>query len=523
MAGFLELVRPLGMTKLGLGFRWIGAVGTLAALGGCVSEADPVKATLAAEPPIFTEGTRLKAVYQEVEGAPPLFRNWYDTELEVDCSFRDVGLLDRLVCFPTDALGHEAHLFADDGCQEPLAEELASCARPRFVIHWPSFQEPCGTTAQLFEVGAVVPKELLHYVDSSSGGCRVSSASPSEYKYDEFYRFGREIPLDTLVSGVYEHAAGPGRIVPVTIVASDGSRQVADQSGQGAYQPSLAWDTKRKELVSTILAAGHWYPDAPYEMGVFSDSECSVPAAIGPSCGSLKVAHESFERSTNTCGNSEPSQFFELGAPVAEPTVDYYQDGSCVLDAAGLESPATNPSLSVFAVGEPVPTSAFALEEHVLTGTGQVQLVRQGTKDGAPTSLVGFFDTVHEVPCSLMEAADGKTRCLPAVATATNLFADPACAQAVLDQSSAAGACTVTPSFASINEVVSERADACSSPRLRARVYPVTGRYEGMLYATDANGCRELVSTDLWPGQLLATGPEVSPKEFARGRSVRPD
>ena len=32
----------------------------------------------APDPGVFVEGTRLKAVYQQVEGAPPLFLNWYD-------------------------------------------------------------------------------------------------------------------------------------------------------------------------------------------------------------------------------------------------------------------------------------------------------------------------------------------------------------------------------------------------------------------------------------------------------------
>lgn len=512
------------MTKFGRGLRGIGAVATLAAaLGGCGSQAEPAEAGLTGEPAIFSEGTRLKAVYQEVEGAPPLFLNWYDTELGVDCSFKDIGLLDRLVCFPIDALAHEAHLFADDACQEPLAEVPASCSRARFVAHWPSFEEPCGTTVQLFELGAVVPKDPLYYTDSSHD-CALDPVPPAHRSYEEFHRIGREIPIDTLVSGVYEHASGPGRIVPVTIVASDGSGQTADGAQWPFDQPSLAWDTARKELVSTVLAAGHWYPDAPYEMGAFADADCTVPAAIGPSCGSLQVAHESFERSTNTCGNSEPSQFFELGAKAAKPRTNYYQDGSCVLDAEGSESPATNPSLSVFTVGAKVATSAFALEEHVLTGTGQVQLVRHGTKDGAPTSLVGFFDTIHETPCSLMEASDGKERCLPAAATATGHFSDPACSQMILRPSTPPDDCSRAPSFVSISEVVSGAADGCASPRVRAHIYPVAAPYEGMLYTIDANGCAELFATDLLPQEsFLAVGPEISPKKFARGRTVRPE
>src|SRR4029079_15726538 len=54
----------------------------------------------------FKDGTRLKAVYQRIEGAPPFLLNWYDTQLAVDCTFVDLGRPDRrLFCFPSDPAG----------------------------------------------------------------------------------------------------------------------------------------------------------------------------------------------------------------------------------------------------------------------------------------------------------------------------------------------------------------------------------------------------------------------------------
>src|SRR4029078_677364 len=82
--------------------------GTVAlALAGCIGFG-----AACSDPPApradgsFQDGTRLKAGYQRIEGAPSFLLNWYDTQLAVDCTFVDLGRPDRrLFCFPSDLAG----------------------------------------------------------------------------------------------------------------------------------------------------------------------------------------------------------------------------------------------------------------------------------------------------------------------------------------------------------------------------------------------------------------------------------
>lgn len=523
------------MSKLGGGIGAFGGVCTLAlALFGCASgakqpqEEQPIPTPVLEPVATFRDGTRLKAVYQEVDGAPPALVTWYDNELGVDCDFIDVGLPDRLVCFPTNPqqVTSEGGLFADSECQESLADFSAGCERTRLVVRWPDVGSPCGATPQLFELGEAVEYEedKFFWRDSDSGACRVDY-SPGHRAPHEFHRLGPELPIDALVSGVYQHAGGPGRIVPVTIVASDGALQLAGLGGLQRGAPSVAWDNDRQELVSTQLAAGHWYPKADYEIFRFSDAACTEPVAIGSSCRGIDAARETFVRDTNACRVSEPSQFFELGAPLSEPHAPYYWEyDECREAPEPLEPIATSDTrFGVFAVGAPVPTSAFALEEHLLTGSGQVQLVREGTTDGAPTSLVGFFDTLHGEPCTAGEAADGRDRCLPA-AEAANLFADPDCSRLVLGPKGPQDDCTPAPTWASLTDFESGEVDGCYSPHYHQHLYPVEGEYQGPLYALLNGACSEQYSTGLLPGvTFLATGPETPAEKFAEVRLVRPE
>ena len=57
-------------------------------------------------------------------------------------------------------------------------------------------------------------------------GCHRLAAIASQLEpYAELHSVGPEIPLDTLVSGTYQHDASAGRIVALRIAGSDGSIQ----------------------------------------------------------------------------------------------------------------------------------------------------------------------------------------------------------------------------------------------------------------------------------------------------------
>lgn len=487
---------------------------------------------------MFIEGTRLKAVYQEVEGAPPYFLNWYDTKLGVDCTFVARGPSDQLICLPSDAVqssrlttyAYGSGFFSDSSCQEPLVDVGQSCQRRRFFARWPSDGAPCGTTVQLFSLGDAVADEpgSLHEVDSVGGeGCRAHLHPNVWESHGELHRLGPEIPLDALVSGTYRHEPGPGRIVPVSIVGSDGSVQNGGAIGtlDGGRGHSVAWDSERKTLVSTALLHGRWYPAATAFGGEsFSDAACSTPVAVGSSCDG--VLHEGL--SYDTDGELE---LFELKPRVETPTYYLGSDTGCYQDDRSLWSPRTNPRLAAFGVGAPVPASAFAVESDILTGTGQVQLAREGTSDGPPGSGIGFFDTALGQACSLPvggAAADGVTRCLPPAdplpsPPSSALFADAACSIPIVFRSRTVDARQPHSDFW-YSDSFEGTVDACFGTSYRRHMHLPKEPYAGPIFiGAGRDFCGHFGSTADPPQRdAFLLGAEVPPSQFVEVRYVRP-
>lgn len=473
----------------------------------------------------FTEGTRLAAVYQQAEGAPPRFVGWYDTVLGTDCLFADVGLPERLVCFPTNApfegfntLFAEETAFSTSDGAEPLValRGVPGPNPPRFYARAPALEAPCGTQVHLFSLGPEV-------TDPAAIVSTDSTRTPPERG---LYRLGAEIPFDTLVTGTYQPGAGPGRIVPLTIVASDGSVQVAGTKGrfQGfsggeAYanvvSRSVAWDTERREMVSAdfppFRSEIRWYPLEDYPAWNFADVACSVPVALGPACG-VRAREATFVVKENACG-ARTLGFQEVGAQTADPTV--YSEG--VNDACVPLGPPyyaqTNFALAAYQLGAAVAPTAFADAMEMRTGTQQLQLIQAGSTDGPVAFPLGFFDTVHGAPCrpQLLEGA-----CLPdAIQAQDDVFADAACSVPLVP---------VYPYLCPLESPATTFVGRTESPSEQRHIYRLGERHPGPVYTKGTGACALVVfESPAARPDFFSIGPEVPLSEFATIELVRPN
>jgi hypothetical protein len=487
----------------------------------------------------FQDGSRLKAVYGRIDGASPVFLNWYDTGLGVDCRFMDVGFLDRLVCFPSGATGNTngptffadsiQQLFGDSACTQPVVNATFAPCEARFFATTPQLGDACGTLEHLFNVGPVVPRDpagLYHPDWNGSGACVAATASDLDASL-ELHALGAEIPLESLVSGTYQHDAGAGRIVPLRIAGSDGSIQgeAKTDTGPGFEGESVAWDNERGEIVSTSLRPGsRWFPKAQYQTGLFSDPACSVPTAIGPACG--VTGKEALTGERDACGYPAPATFYELGAPVADQSSVYFADpssGACMLDATGASSPVDNPLLAAYGLGAPVPVTAFAGAAEVHTGTGQIQIVQAAGAGGPPATSAGFFDTVHGQPCTFarnVQAADGVVRCLPA-ASDVLAYGDADCTLPLYAPLPASSCVPQPAPFVSVSEQL-PLVDGCYDPIFRSHIYPVLGANTGHVYERVGDQCFDVGAAADWSLPTYVTGAEIPPSEFAAMDIVGP-
>jgi hypothetical protein len=472
----------------------------------------------------FVDGTRLKAVHYEIDGAPPYFLGWHDSTLGVACEFVMWQLPDHFVCFPSEPwqpqFAYGTSLFADSGCSEPLAG-TDSPGESRYILQrWSQTAISCETTFRLFHVGDQVPSDptSLYTVDET-GACRAATAPEASY-YQALHRLGPEIPIDTLVQGTFRHDAGASRIGPLSIVGSDGSVQGTIGTSDGL----MAWDHERQEMVSmsTSLApeSRRWYPAFSHEASfVFADPTCTARAAVGNDC--LGIAREASARSyeVDACGRPTPSAYFDLGPPLGDQASIYYPaDGnSCVRND---EWPVDDPSYVAFSVGEPIPPTGFAQAVEMRTGTAQVQVVQVASPGGSAMGAVGLYDSVQGRPCAASVAGDGDMRCLPDTVDVSlpSFFSDAACSVPLVLGPLADVPCRPRPNFASTTEPGDQTGPS------RRHLYPIAGPYTGTIYWAAGARCDAVGdNTNGGWGELLSVGPEIPPALFAPVNIVRPN
>jgi hypothetical protein len=406
----------------------------LVAVTGCRSGGLSPPAEPIAEPEGFRSGTRLRAIYDTLDGVRVL-RAWYDTERREECSFDGPAGWGRAHhCLPTvsrapagsePAAAPEGGVslppwFADDACTVPLFLDPKPCQGQQYLS--PPTANFCDEVPQLYLTGArfTGTKAWQRFGDGTCSGYGLPNSPPPL-----LYYAGATVPIDAFVAAHEEMVPVTDRMGVLTLVADDGSRQ-AIAAGDLARddEPSRIWiadDNSRRWMPARWASLGPapsgWYSDAACTSQLFASFGCPVSAEgeIVPKPGVTGVPP-----------GTGLLRFRSLGAEV--PASAAYQ-----LDSSGACGPAHSPAVApqLYAPGDPLPTMSFAEGSLVDVGAGPLRRTfdaNQGQPliDDVPGMV--FTGGDHH-PCLVLPTADGKRRCLPGAVHLVHEFVDAACTQ----------------------------------------------------------------------------------------------
>src|SRR5204863_6152220 len=126
----------------------------------------------------FTEGSRLKARWQQAPGAPRMLVGWYDTQLRINCSFSPAysgaGVAHQdggdFYCLPSLNSG-AGDLFADAACTQPAAD--VGC--DNWLVELPATAESCDAKDRFFSAGDPIASASI-FVKNSDGCLGIAAA-----------------------------------------------------------------------------------------------------------------------------------------------------------------------------------------------------------------------------------------------------------------------------------------------------------------------------------------------------------
>jgi hypothetical protein len=355
----------------------------------------------------IASGSRLRARWQ-VSGKTRRLVGWHDNQLGVDCDFFAYIHGRQHRCIP--AVGTPSQFFGDAACTEPLYEagSFQYLVRPQ--------NDVCTVDPEFFTMGAAADPSGIF--NRSNGACVAVQVSA------QLFHAGPAVPSTTF-AGATERP--------------DDAGQLWLQADDGARMPWGGWrDSRAVEPTRTVDGKLRWAPWIVAYAGLasgFSDAACTMDAAGVTTDIAYCPVDAVLQFTQGSCGYSV--SFSQVGPTLA--TVYRQAAGAC-------SAASSLPGFRDYGVGAPIADAAFPEVGEVLEGDGLVK-VHHATLDGHPILQTGvdiqfgshgpppidtFIDAQSGMPCELLTAADGKTRCFPHPLSDDLLFADAACTQPVL-------------------------------------------------------------------------------------------
>jgi len=485
---------------------WVAGVGALLA-GSCGGRG-------AAPADSFSDGSRLKGIWEQALGAPRRWVGWYDTALDTPCTFQYPAAPyrshlpgDVQYCVPTSSTFSsfdDNYFFADAGCTQPVTTG-ASCDG-RFATWHPLNYDvnDCAQASRIFRTGATVALTPAYYRNEMGACVQLDAPSPGT----TWFEVGDEVPLATLVGATIEIPTGDGaRIRALTLRAQD-----------GAYAQVGAWDALRQEPVEI---AGWFYNDPPADRwdpisvageslgyyAVFSDDNCKQRAAVSETCGGVRVASIAQMNDQRQLCESRIFRHYEISARLDPSTVRAY-DPAFNTCSSPTDYPAAD-DISFFAPGAEIDDDTLAGARVIEEGNGRIHMRLPGSADGPIDMGTGLtFDSQLGQRCNVRAAADGSLRCLPNADYFPN-YGDPACTTPAIIHSF--GGCGPTEPPSVVN-VMQPQTSACAVQTYRS--YPLVGPHAGAVYSLNAGFCQPVTGL-VGRVAFYDLGPELPPETFA--------
>lgn len=345
-------------------------------------------------------GSRLRLRWLESEGVRVVL-GLHDTQLGTDCTVRKAED-GELYCFPG---APQTKVFVDALCSQ-LAATTNSCTPAPTMLATVSRPGVLGTSSScvFVELYAVQAPEPLasYFAQFPTASCVENPAGPHEGFLAQ--RLTARVPESALVHVTEVATTGKELVQNRYFAGDDGSYLPAGfvDTRFGACEPGVAGDGRIRCLPRS---------DVDTVPGMFSDSACSTPVAIGlPACNAPEPKLVgSNEPNTNGSGcRSSTRRLFELGEPVAKA----FSGSPCGEVNFGTQTLAHR-------VGKELAPETFPLLDAVPVGSGRLRL--QGWSAHGLEPIFGlatpltFTDAQLSLSCSAATTNDGALRCVPAV------------------------------------------------------------------------------------------------------------
>jgi hypothetical protein len=297
---------------------------------------------------------------------------------------------------------------------------------------------------------------------------------------------GTSAPLEDFLAGT--------RLQYSYWLTEDGHRQRVDDAFDRVLGVtcvfSEAADGKQRCLPSSHLVA-HSY-------ATYADARCSQPVGqtgvAAPEPRYVAVHDELWQ-----CGG--PATYYAAGAAYDGSMGYSLRDGACV------PARLSDPRLTYFHAGEPVPADRFLVAEEVVVPRGGRLAERHRRAEDGSSERIGLYDTREKVACRPEPGHDGVVRCLPARRYA-------------LDGKGESGnASCQGPRLATQTRCPNGTADLIEAastarcPRAGRLYQPGPAWSGGPTFVDDGAGCRPSARPD---GPRVEIGTEVAPDRFVR-------
>lgn len=128
----------------------------------------------------YVSGARLKARFYEVDDGAKQFVGWYDSLLDIDCSFFETSL--GLRCLPPTTAVTLANYYLDSLCTQPLGISGTMCVLPSTQTVTINSLVGCSLVAKAYEATPIPTPSTVYYSLGVGNPC-TSQAGSTAFVY----------------------------------------------------------------------------------------------------------------------------------------------------------------------------------------------------------------------------------------------------------------------------------------------------------------------------------------------------
>jgi hypothetical protein len=354
------------------------------------------------------DGSRLKARWLEAPGGLRQFSGWYDSQLQLHCSFL-IAADGELRCLPVGISTAAGPTAADPTCTAPaIIVAGGECRTPAQPYLLQAKRQPgaCQARYQVFRRG----ERLTVRYERPMGVCTPEPLPQQSVGYG----LGEELPPVMFVKGKLVAKPLPPAGDPLQLMAVEAEDGATD---------TVSWKDVARDLpCSPVRTEGDRFRCLPFgalaQSATYAEETCMRPAVVlDQAC----PEHGMVMR--RPVAGSCPLSWEVIAAGTEVESSFLVRAGACT------RSPPT--TTRYFELGPVLAADQFPAFDFVDLPSSQRLQRRVVTSPGGQQMTVGWFDTERQHACNVVVLGD-KYVCTPPTTSAETFYVDDRCATPVL-------------------------------------------------------------------------------------------